>query len=324
MMIRRASRLLAASLLAGATIAASVSPAPVVTEIYRFPNETFIENIVVRPDDQLLLSTFDQGRVYIIDPSAAEPEPYVLAKIPGINKLTGIALVAPDVYAVSGGDESGGWEFVNGTALVATINLKACDGHGPTVNVVAKIPEALVLNGMAALTGTPHIVLSADSLTGRIYRTNTATGEVDVAFQDDNLGPGPNEQIPPLGANGLLIRDGYLYFTNSNRQSFGRVPITDEGDQAGEVEEIYCMPPGSLNAFDDFSITSDGVAYIASQTDSLVRVTPDGQLTTLIGPDSETKLDSPTSLELSADEKTVYVVTGGLEGRGGQIVAVQV
>jgi hypothetical protein len=307
-MFRSASAFVTGSLFAGAAIAASIPPAPTVTELYRFPNATFIENIIVRSDGQLVLSTFDQGRVYIFDPSADEPEPYVLAKIPTINKLTGIAEVAPHVYAVSGGDESGGWEFVNGTTLVATINLDGCGGDAPSINIATRMPEVQLLNGMATLA--PSIVLSADSLTGRIYRTNTATGEYDIAFQDDALAAGPNEEIPPLGANGLLIRDGYLYYTNSNRQTFGRVPITEEGDQAGEAEEIYRMPPGSMNAFDDFTITSGGVAYITSQTDSLVRVTPDGQATTLIGPDSDFKLDSPASVELSVDEKTVNVVTG--------------
>lgn len=307
--------------------AASVTAAPtsplVVKQIYRFPNETFIENIAILPNGQLLLNTFDQGRMYILDPSAPEPEPLILAKIPGIDQLTGIAQVAPNVYAVSGGIAGPDYSFVNGSALIATVNLGPCSGDIPTVAIAARIPNTNMLNGMAALIDTPHIVLSADSKQGRIFRTNTATGEVDVAFQDELIGHGPDPQVVPLGANGLFIQDGYLYFTNSNLQFYARVKITAEGDRDGDIEEIYHLPAGVFNAFDDFSLTRDGVAYIGSQRDSLVRITQDGQLTTLIGPDSDFKLDSPTSVALSADEKTAFVVTGGLDGRGGQVVSVQ-
>lgn len=291
-------------------------------ELYQFPNETFIENVAVLSDGRLLLNTFDDGQIYILDPSSPNPEAHVLAKIPGINQLTGIAQIKHNVIAVSGGVAGADFSFVNGSALVATVDLNHIGGSA-VVKIIAKITDTMMLNGMVALPDAPHIVLSADSINGRIFRTNTITGDVDIAFRDDLIGPGPDPQIVPLGANGLEIHKGYLYFTNSNLQFFARVSINKQGYATGEIEEIYRMPPGHFNAFDDFSMTRQGTAYIGSQRDSLVMITPDGYLKTLLGPESQVKLLSPTSVVLTKDEKTAYVVTGGVNGLGGQVVQVR-
>lgn len=293
-------------------------------ELYRFPNETFIENVAILPDGRLLLNTFDDAHIYILDPSSPSPKAQMLAKVPGIDQLTGIAHISPSVFAVSGGVEGADYSFVNGTALIATVDMKPCArGEPPAVSVIAKIPNTLMLNGMVALPHFPHIVLSADSINGRIFRTNVITGDVDIAFKHDLIGPGPDPQLVPLGANGLEIHNGYLYFTNSNLQFFARVKINRLGYVTGEIQKIYRMPPGQVNAFDDFSMTRQGTAYIGSQRDSFVMVTTDGHLQTLIGPDSKVKLLSPTSVALTKDEKIAYVVTGGLDGTGGQVVQVR-
>lgn len=305
---------------------ASATPRPnpdsYARELYQFPNETFIENVAVLSDGRLLLNTFDDGQIFILDPSSPEPEPHALVKIPGINQLTGIAQVKHNVFAVSGGVAGADYIFVNGSALIATVDLNHVGGSA-VVEIVAKIPNTMMLNGMVALPHAPHIVLSADSINGRIFRTNTMTGDVDIAFRHDLIGPGPDPQIVPLGANGLEIYNGYLYFTNSNLQFFARVSISLQGYASGEIEEIYRLPPGQFNAFDDFSMTHQGTAYIGSQRDSLVMITPDGHLKTLLGPESQVKLLSPTSVALTKDEKTAYVVTGGLNGLGGQVVQVR-
>lgn len=125
-----------------------------------------------------------------------------------------------------------------------------------------------------------------------------------------NSALGPNPALIALGGNGLKICHGHLYFTNSGQQFYARVKINRHDDKVGGIEEIYHLPANATDAFDDFAIAHNGVSYIASQMDSLVKITPDRELTTLIGPNSELKLDSPMSVLRVEDEKTVFVVTG--------------
>lgn len=318
---------LASSLVLGTAL---VTAAPVasgtVKEIYRFPNATRIENVHRTRGGKLLLNTFDSGRIFIIDPSAPNPEAYLLAEIPTVDQITGIDEVAPNVFAVSGGigHPEIPFSFVEGSALVATVEIDPYSVKAPIVKVVARAPDALLLNGLAALPHAPSTVLSIDSIGGRIFRTNIKTGDIDVAFQDDLFTYGPEPQLIPLGGNGIVYQKGYLYFTNTEEQLFGRVKVTAKGDRAGEIEEIFRLPEGNFGIFDDFALSKKGVAYVTTHWDSLTAVTLDGESTVLIGPDThDVVLESPTSAVLSKDEKTLYIVTGGLDGAGGQVVSLR-
>lgn len=317
--------ILTTGFLLGSAAAAAVPAVPgTAKEIYRFPNATRIENVYRTPSGPLILNTFESGRMFVIDPTAEDPEAYLLAEIPTVDQVTGIAEIAHNVYAVSGGvgNVDVPFSFVEGTALIATVTLDPCGVKAPVVDIVASAPDALLLNSMVSLPDTPHIVLSIDSVGGRVFRTNTKTGDIDVAFQDDLFTYGPEPQLVPLGGNGIKLKDGYLYFTNTELQLFGRVKITAEGDRDGEIEELFYLPEGNFGIFDDFALSSDNVAYITSHWDSLIAVTADGEMTTMIGPETpDVVLESPTSAVLSEDEKTLYIVTGGLEGLGGQVVS---
>ncbi|KAL2810110.1 hypothetical protein BJX63DRAFT_403206 [Aspergillus granulosus] len=48
----------------------------------------------------------------------------------------------------------------------------------------------------------------------------------------------PTNASVPIGINGLKIQNGYVYFTNTARGLFGRLPISEDGNRAGEVEVI--------------------------------------------------------------------------------------
>lgn len=96
------------------------------------------------------------------------------------------------------------------------------------------VPDAHGLNGIASLPAMPHVAMSADSLSGCIYRINTLTRVVYVAF-GPLLGPGPTFKV---GINGLKTFNGYVYFTNSGQGTFARVKIDDDGSKAGDIEII--------------------------------------------------------------------------------------
>ncbi|KAK2684497.1 hypothetical protein QWA68_016520 [Fusarium oxysporum] len=305
--------------LSAATGMASPVKAPTTRELFHFPNATFIENIAVRPNGHLLLNTFDNGRMYTIDPSAPHITPQVAAQLPDVASLTGITEIAPDVFAVSGGNPVGSYSFQEGSLKVFVVDfVKGKKSHGkqtPVVKKIADVPNTEILNGMTHLPKHPHIILTADSVQGRIFRVDTKTGAVDIAFGDQKLAAG-KDSSPPLGVNGIKIYDDYMYFTNSAQQFFGRIKITAKGDRAGDIEEIVTVADRSM-AYDDFAMARDGTAYVGTHPSYLSKITPDGKQTILVGADNREILFAPTSAALSRDERKAYVITEGASTMGG-------
>lgn len=314
-------------LLMGASPIAALSA----TQLFQFPNASqAIENIAVRRNGHLLLNTFDNGLMYTLDPTAENPVPQVIAQIPESTGLTGIWEVGKDLYAVSAGIANpADGTFDRGTAKIALVNVSDCRGSKlAAVRVIATVPDAGVLNGLTGLPGPKykHVILSSDSRTGRVYRVDTRTGTVDIAFQDDRLTPGPNPQLVPVGINGIKIFQGYLYVANSEKRFIARVRIDDAGNKLGDLEVLATLPLNPPLFPDDFSIAKDGTIYLATRMNALSKITSNGAWTPLIEGDSAgIYLDGPTSTVLSKDEQTLYVTTGfgNHSGNGGQVVAVR-
>jgi hypothetical protein len=200
-------------------------------------------------------------------------------------------------------------------------------GNSDTGLVLDHIPvlNTQMLNGMAALPATPYVVLSADSIGARIFRINTRTRAVDVAFSDPLLGFGSNTAVP-LGANGLKIFNGYLYFTNSGQGLFARVKINKDGSKAGNIEVITKLPgtPSTTYAYDDFTFDLNGNAYAALHSYWVAKITPDGTQTILEGDPNTDFFKEPTSAALSLDGKSIYVSTGGTTTSNGTVYGGQV
>jgi hypothetical protein len=172
-------------------------------------------------------------------------------------------------------------------------------------------PGATGLNGMAALPAMPRVVLSVDSHDSCIYRINTLTHVVDVAFADSPFGHGPTFKV---GINGLKIFNRYVYFTNSGQGTFARVKINDDGSKTGDIEIVARLtrePPRMGHAFDDFTLDFAGNAYATLNNNEIVKITPDGTQTTFAGGNDSTVFRNPTSAATSQDGKSIYVSTAG-------------
>lgn len=295
-----------------------------VTQLYEYPQYTFIENIHVRENGRLLLSTLQSGELFTLDPAAASPSPIFVANLTGSTALTGMATIAPGLFAVSGGVHSR-FIFANNSMAVYVVRLPSDSDTGTVLERIS-VPGTQMLNGMAALPGKPYVLLSADSIGGRIFRINAYTREVSVAFADPALGPGP---AVPLGANGLKIFDNFLYWTNSGRGTFARVKIDDNGNKVGNIQVVATLPgdPSMTNAYDDFDFDSQGNAYVALHSYAVMKIAPDGTQTLFAGgTDSTSTFKEPTSAALSLDGKSVYIATGGTTAGGtlygGQVINV--
>jgi hypothetical protein len=298
--------------LAGVGYTTAVSAATEVRLIYQFPDGTFIENIALRPNGELVLNTFADGQIFTIDPTDEQPVPQLAAKIPEVTGVTGIAHIGPDIYLVSAGiTDIPNMTFDDGSAQVNVIDLnQPCSGSNQTITLVRKVPEANILNGMTSLPGQPHLFLSVDSKTGDIYRINIETNDIDIAFQDDQLGLIENPPVP-LGGNGIHASEGYLYFTQSARQYFGRIKIGPTGEKLGEVEVITKLISNStaISVYDDFTRGPDGAFYVTQEPQSLIRITEDGQQTVLMDENSDVVANGTTCAVMSKDGTKVYVGT---------------
>ncbi|KAH8671551.1 hypothetical protein BX600DRAFT_459279 [Xylariales sp. PMI_506] len=297
------------------------SPRPQAREIWAFSPATFVENIAIRPNGSLLLTTFEQARLYTLDPKAPNASAEVAIELPGVTALTGIAEISPDVFAVAGGVKAGPFNFED----CMKIFIVSFQDGGSKAEIEKEIAGApgLLINGMCALPENPDILLCAQSQLGSIFRVDTTTGDVDVAFADQNLALDTTRQTVPAGVNGIRALGNHLYFANSAQGLFGRVPITADGSKTGDVEILARLPGNSDMgyAYDDFAIVDDDspTAYVATHPNRVIRIdVSTGQQEIFYDGGSEAVLRAPTSAALTKDRKLLYVSTGGIQVTGGE------
>lgn len=313
------------SLLGVAALALTAQAAYTTQFIYQFPDYLqWIENMAVRPNGNVLITTFDHAHIYELDPGSGNP-PRLVATLPDADASIGIAEISPDVFAVETGYLNRSDYHLEGTGRIDLLDF-GCTGQDgmPKIRTAAAYPQAELPNGMGALPAFPHILLSADSITGTIYRINTDTGSVDVALKDPKLAPMPNPDpfLRLLGVNGLKIHNEYLYVTSSSSQFLGRYKIDPHGTPIGSLEIIAEYP--SPRSPDDISIAKNGTVFGAIPITSVSTVTPDKEVTYIV--DNDQDFQRTTAVILSRDEKTLYVSTGGTNmpgTMGGQIFAVR-
>lgn len=262
------------------------------------------------------------GDLLVLDPEA-KPEPDVkkVATLPGSTGLTGIATLGDGLYAVTGGLHSP-FQFKRGSMSVYIISLKDGDDTGVLVDTIP-VPDTMMMNGMAPIPINPHILLSADSIQGRIIRINTRERELSIAFSDPALGPSDNGI--PLGINGLKITQDYMYFTNSAKGTFSRVKIDQAGNKVGCFETLATLPNVTMdgNLYDDFGIDSRESAYVAIHPNSVNKIAKDGTQTLLAGGEDSDLVQDPTAVAMANDERSIYIATGGGTVGGGQVIKVR-
>ncbi|CAH0041279.1 unnamed protein product [Clonostachys rhizophaga] len=281
---------------------------------------TFIENLHVLPNGNLLLSTFKSpGLLYTLDPKAKEPTPKAINGFGNSTAVTGIVPLGGDRFAIGGGVHTS-FAFERGTMQVYIVSLD-------TNEVVSSVPvpDTATINGLAPLPGTKDVVLGADTIDGRIFAINLTTKNVSVLLDHATLKPSTISGYgPPLGINGIRAYKDYVYFTNSGEGTFARFRV-EGGSKVGDVEIVARIPKTGL-AFDDFIFDSEGNAYIATHPGSIIKVNTDGEVSTIAGDGPDSIFREATSVAMSLDQKSLYVSTGGdfiKQTVGGQIIEVQ-
>ncbi|KAK2603173.1 hypothetical protein N8I77_009651 [Diaporthe amygdali] len=290
-------------------------------QLWNFTSYVDIENTRLRPNGQVLMTTFTNASLYTLDPTSSSPTAELVASFSPSTALTGMATVGKDKFAVIGG--------VRGSYMYTNETVYTCDfsaGSEPAIEVVATLPDAVMLNGMDSLPRNPAVVLIADSRVGAVWRVNTTDGNVTIAYQGDLLLPPENATVP-IGINGLKISSSYVYFTNTAKNLFARIAVTDDGVMHGEVETVAILAPGEEDYdWDDFIIDASGeIAYMAQSPNAVGKVIiGTGEMDVVVGEGNDTSLIGPTSVTLAEDGVTAYVSTRGTQSSGisGQLVEI--
>ncbi|KAL3426960.1 hypothetical protein PVAG01_00469 [Phlyctema vagabunda] len=231
-----------------------------------------LENIAARQSGELILTSIISPRVYQFDPSSPH-DPLLVAEVPGIGGMTGIAELEKDVFYVVGlGVETvSPFAPVPGSMGVWRIDVRDCaveagavTGFG-NVTLVAMLPDSQLLNGLCRLASNDTSnLLIADSLAGTVTRLDVTTGKYEVVIADPTMTITAADGLQ-VAINGIEAYDADLFFTNYNQGLFARVPISLATGHASGIVDIVVR----TSDVDDFAISRDGKkAYIAQNGQS--------------------------------------------------------
>ncbi|KAK1706165.1 hypothetical protein BDP67DRAFT_529609 [Colletotrichum lupini] len=237
-----------------------------VTSLQSVPGARSLENIAVRENGNLLVTSTASPTLFDLSPEARHA-PIPVVTIDGVNSLLGITeLGEKDVFYVLGSNltstenSNGLWKVDlrkfrtsrNGTVLQPAV-----------LSLITLVPSALQLNGMARLAknDTQNLLIS-DSGRGTVLRLNVNTKLVETVLAEPEMAPVSSNSSIGVAVNGIRIRGNKLYFVSLDQGLFGRVPISlTTGTATGPAETLAT----NITFGDDFALSKDGkTAYVAT------------------------------------------------------------
>lgn len=287
---------------------------PTVTSIYNFTLGTWVENLAVRANGQILATLLTTPQVYQVDPNSNSAHPSTLVyTFPSYLACLGIVELGFDTfYVVTGNISIATATSTPGSYSVWKLDMAGFTAGGtPTVATkIADFPQALTLNGMTALQPSGgDTLLIADSGAGAVWSLNVSNGAVDKIITDPLMAPASGAVLA-LGINGLKVYNQNLYFSNTDQGLLGQVQLNADGSAKGPATVVVRNAPGA----DDFQLDLLGDLFIAG--DDELRF--DGILESAGGPpdvvSNSSLLAGSTAVQfgrLPTDLASVYVTTHG-------------
>ncbi|KAK7635276.1 hypothetical protein IWX48DRAFT_126107 [Phyllosticta citricarpa] len=273
-----------------------------VQTIHHFEDNTWAENLAIRQDGTLLVSLLSKPQLYSIDPTVYPYNVQLVHEFDGCASVLGIAEYRKDVFAVVRGNFSMEvTEWVPGSFSIWRVQFTP-DGVSES-SQITEIPEAGGLNGIATVNSKSAILLVADSVNGVVWRVGADTGDRVVALKDETMAPLENASTP-IGVNGIKFKNGYVYYSNTNKQILCRVAVDADSGMATGPFEILAT---SFIA-DDFAVTVDGYIYAAGNAANDVKKYHNNGTWESITGDSE--LVGPTSVAFGRsfeEADTLYI-----------------
>ena len=165
-------------------------------------------------------------------------------------------------------------------------------------SLLAKLPANASPNGIAFHAGWLYVADTVLGLVWRIHSDGTSLPEVWTA--DPLLTPVPLPLTP--GPNGLQVFHDEVYVAVSDRAHIVAFPILEDG--AAGTGRVHASGIG----LDDFAFDVNGNLYGTTDPfNTVVRVAPDGTVTTLLT--ASDGLDGPTATAfgVGADRENLYI-----------------
>ncbi|KAI1356411.1 hypothetical protein F5Y01DRAFT_77187 [Xylaria sp. FL0043] len=274
--------------------------------IHQFPNGTWVENLSVRANGQLVTTVSSTPDLYQVDPQNRCP-PFLLHSFTGFTSTVGITETAPDIFQVVVGNGSlATFEGTKGSFSIFQVDLTALPACPTSPNLqvseTAHVPDAMFLDGLTTLPQDASVILAADINLGVVWRIDISTGESAIAIDDPLMKPGTVNNV--IGIDGIKIDAGELIFTNPGQNIIGQIPIDASGDAVGPASVVVAV------GGDDFAVDF--------ATQMLFSVGGSGNLTEIVlatGQDMNlTMLPGPTSCAFGrteTDQGCLYVTTTG-------------
>lgn len=298
-----------------------------VTALHTFPYPSWLENLAIRSNGQILTTRLDTPILYQVNRITGDPVEVATWNASEYAGALGISEGANDVFYVvlAAFFDEGTFVKTSGVNSIFKVDMNpfalSSDGsirRNATVSHLTDIPSADFLNGMATLD-EDHIYVS-DVYSGVIYLVDVCTGHYQVAVNDTLAKFSVNVEVAStnLGSNGLKVRDGYLYWTNTARGFLARIPIDSSGLPTGNSTIVATNVPKA----DDFQFRDDGTVFVAqNQQDTLSwagGVESGGVIsaTAIAGNNISTILAGVTSPKFGrtkADSNRLYLSTSGGE-----------
>lgn len=261
------------------TTTAHLPPLPV-TVLHDFGYPSWLENLAVRSNGAILTSRLDTPVLYQVDHVTGNPVVVATWDDTEHSGALGISETTPDVFYVIVAAQFDQETFVKtgGVNSVYEVNMNtfALADNGSvaapaTVKLLVDVPGADFLNGMATLDDGRIYV--SDVYNGWVYLIDTTTGAYRIAVNDPLMKFSVNgtSAATNLGVNGLKVRDGFLYWTNTNRGFLARIPVGVDGLPTG----LGQVAATNLPKADDFQFRTsndrgDGTVFVAqNQQDTL-------------------------------------------------------
>ncbi|MBU8540631.1 SMP-30/gluconolactonase/LRE family protein [Falsiroseomonas tokyonensis] len=240
-------------LLAGGLVAARAARAQSGTEILvRFPNGTFLENLVVEPEGRVIFTNYFARRLEAWSPGA------------GHSAFAAVPAHPVSLTPLGGGRHAlavHGTSFMEGSAAMrGQAALLLLDPAGNVTRRIA-LAEAVFPNG-GLLLARDRLLL-ADSALGRVWQVDLETGAATSWLDHPLLAPVAGQPYP--GVNGIKRAGDRLLLSNSAQRSLLAVGV-DGGTPT-------VLAPMTLGV-DDFAVAPNGTIYAATHAVDLARLMP--------------------------------------------------
>jgi hypothetical protein len=204
-----------------------------VSLVYQFPAGTFIENVAVRPNDNILAIANTSPLLYEIDPDAGPGVTVAYDFSVAGNALQSIVELYEDIF------------YIQVVSCSILKNVTCSEGSGriwgidfnhqpPKAHQVAQIPEAKFLNGVAVLNQDKGLIIFSDNTAGQFWTLNVYTAAYNLSIPDPLMNGNGSR-----GINGVRVRNTDIWFVNSDTGTLQRLPVdTSNGVATGSVVTV--------------------------------------------------------------------------------------